>query len=127
MGRNKKYQQADVIQKMTNLFIEKGYNATSLDDLVSVTGILRGSLYSAFGSKQKMFIQSLVHSLENDPLSDESIGMAIISMLELSDKSKQVKEIIQEWYQQNDNQGIEKIIGRYIINKSEIDGDGLNG
>lgn len=127
MGRNKKYQQADVIQKMTNLFIEKGYNATSLDDLVSVTGILRGSLYSAFGSKQKMFIQSLVHSLENNPLSDESIGMVIISMLELSDKSKQVKEIIQEWYQQNDNQGIEKIIGRYIINKSEIDGDGLNG
>lgn len=127
MGRNKKYQQADVIQKMTNLFIEKGYNATSLDDLVSVTGILRGSLYSAFGSKQKMFIQSLGHSLENNPLSDESIGMVIISMLELSDKSKQVKEIIQEWYQQNDNQGIEKIIGRYIINKSEIDGDGLNG
>ncbi|MCF6515899.1 TetR family transcriptional regulator [Lactobacillus sp. S2-2] len=125
MGRNKKYQQVDVIEKMTDLFIQKGYTAASLDDLVKVTGMLRGSLYSAFGSKQKMFILALQNCLKNSQTSDKTLGMIVISMMELSNKSEQIKQIIKDWYKKNKGQFIENLIGSYLIKKAKISGDGI--
>ena len=46
-------------------FWANGYEATSLTDLVSATGLLKGSLYQAFGDKHSLFIQSLSRYLEN--------------------------------------------------------------
>lgn len=40
-------------------FWEKGYRATSLDDLVARTGASRASLYKTFGDKRALFIRSL--------------------------------------------------------------------
>lgn len=42
-------------------FWSKGYEATSMNDLVKVTGINRGSLYTAYPSKQALFIRALRH------------------------------------------------------------------
>jgi TetR/AcrR family transcriptional repressor of nem operon len=41
------------------LFWAKGYEATSVDDLVARLGIGRGSLYAAFGSKHALYLQAL--------------------------------------------------------------------
>ena len=54
MGRKKSFDTSDVLSQIGQLFIEKGYNGTSLDDIVERTGLLRGSLYATFGSKQGM-------------------------------------------------------------------------
>ncbi|POM25495.1 HTH-type transcriptional repressor ComR [Actinomadura rubteroloni] len=41
-------------------FWERGYRATSIDDLVKATGVKPGSLYSAFpGGKRALFMRSL--------------------------------------------------------------------
>ena len=40
-------------------FWAKGYEATSLVDLVAATGLLKGSLYQAFGDKHALFLQAL--------------------------------------------------------------------
>lgn len=40
-------------------FWAKGYEATSLMDLVSATGMHKGSLYKAFGDKHSLFMQAL--------------------------------------------------------------------
>ena len=40
-------------------FWANGYEATSLADLVSVTGLHKGSLYQAFGDKHALFVQTL--------------------------------------------------------------------
>jgi AcrR family transcriptional regulator len=40
---------------MRHLFWEKGYAATSLDDLCAATGMNRPSLYNAFGDKGQLF------------------------------------------------------------------------
>lgn len=53
------------IDRATAVFWSKGYVATSLSDLLSATGINRGSFYNAFGSKKKMFIVSLT-KYDND-------------------------------------------------------------
>ena len=41
------------------LFWERGYEATSVDDLLRRMGINRASLYAAFGEKRALFVQSL--------------------------------------------------------------------
>ena len=46
-------------------FWANGYEATSLADLVSVTGLHKGSLYQAFGDKHSLFIQTLNRYLQN--------------------------------------------------------------
>ena len=46
-------------------FWANGYEATSLADLVSVTGLHKGSLYQAFGDKHSLFIQTLNRYLRN--------------------------------------------------------------
>ncbi len=40
-------------------FWAKGYEATSLADLMSATGLHKGSLYQAFGDKHALFVQAL--------------------------------------------------------------------
>jgi len=45
-------------------FWAKGYEATSLSDLTSATGLHKGSLYKAFGDKHSLFIQALKRYLE---------------------------------------------------------------
>ena len=43
------------------VFWEKGYEATSMHDLVAATGLLKGSLYGAFGDKQNLYKIALTH------------------------------------------------------------------
>jgi TetR/AcrR family transcriptional repressor of nem operon len=40
-------------------FWSRGYEATSIDDLVEATGIGRGSLYGTFGDKRQLFLTAL--------------------------------------------------------------------
>ena len=55
MPRVKLFNEDDILQKATNLFWEKGYNNTSIQDLVNHLGINRGSLYDTFGGKRALF------------------------------------------------------------------------
>ena len=45
-------------------FWSKGYEATSLADLMSATGLHKGSLYQAFGDKHSLFVQALDRYLQ---------------------------------------------------------------
>lgn len=52
----------EVLEKVTLLFWEKGYNGTSMQDLVDVTGLSRSSFYNTFkGGKFELFIEALKH------------------------------------------------------------------
>ena len=63
-------------------FWDKGFEATSLADLVSVTGLHKGSLYQAFGDKHALFIQTLNRYLLNVRLHKKEILEAADSPLE---------------------------------------------
>ncbi|PWQ97888.1 TetR/AcrR family transcriptional regulator [Leucothrix arctica] len=47
------------IDRATQVFWAKGYESTSLADLLKATQINKGSFYNAFGSKKSLFTQSL--------------------------------------------------------------------
>lgn len=56
VGRPKIFDQQHALEKASLLFWKKGYEATSLDDLVTEMGIQKGSFYNTFGSKKQLFI-----------------------------------------------------------------------
>ncbi|MBM7070843.1 TetR/AcrR family transcriptional regulator [Shewanella sp. 202IG2-18] len=59
MSRPKNYQRQDVIEKALGIFWRKGYAATSLNDLIEITGLNKRSIYNEFGSKDSLFIEVL--------------------------------------------------------------------
>jgi len=59
MARTKVFDEQEVLNKAMNLFWQKGYNATSAQDLVDTLGISRSSLYDTFGDKHSLFVKAL--------------------------------------------------------------------
>ncbi|SFD76478.1 TetR/AcrR family transcriptional regulator, transcriptional repressor for nem operon [Paenibacillus catalpae] len=59
MARPREFDQDAVLQKAMELFWQKGYERTSIQDLVEHTGVHRGSLYDTFGDKNQLFLTCL--------------------------------------------------------------------
>jgi TetR/AcrR family transcriptional repressor of nem operon len=64
VGRPREFDEEQVLDAAMKAFWANGYEATSLADLVSVTGLHKGSLYQAFGDKHSLFIQTLNRYLQ---------------------------------------------------------------
>jgi TetR/AcrR family transcriptional repressor of nem operon len=58
-GRPRKFDEDTVLTAAARVFWEKGYHAASIDDLCEATGVLRGSLYGAFGDKRGILLAAL--------------------------------------------------------------------
>ena len=59
MGRPYEFDKEETLSKAMDLFWEKGYKATSIDDLVDRMGIKRGSIYNTYGDKHSLFIAAV--------------------------------------------------------------------
>ena len=59
MARPKAFDPEDILGRATALFWRKGYEATSVADLVEALGINRGSLYDTFKDKRTLFLAAL--------------------------------------------------------------------
>ncbi|MBU6493016.1 MAG: TetR/AcrR family transcriptional regulator [Burkholderiales bacterium] len=58
-GRPREFDASAVSEAAAEVFWEHGYHAASLDTLCEATGLLRGSLYGAFGDKHGMLLAAL--------------------------------------------------------------------
>jgi AcrR family transcriptional regulator len=56
MGRPASFDQTETLETIQSVFWDNGYSATSLDDIMQSTGLGKGSLYGAYGSKQEMYL-----------------------------------------------------------------------
>ncbi len=61
MARPRNFDEHQALQAAMSLFWERGYDATSIDALVSVTGASRASLYQVWGDKQGLYVAALHH------------------------------------------------------------------
>ena len=59
MGRPRQFDKEGVLNAATRVFVEKGFEATSIQDLIDAMGINRASLYDTFGDKETLFLAVL--------------------------------------------------------------------
>lgn len=63
MSRPREFDEGIVLDRALSTFWSKGFDGTSVEDLVEATGLGRASLYGAFGDKQQLFTKVLDHYL----------------------------------------------------------------
>jgi TetR/AcrR family transcriptional repressor of nem operon len=59
MPRPREFDRTQALDQAIEVFWQRGYEATSIQDLVEHMGIHRGSLYCAFGDKHGLFLAAL--------------------------------------------------------------------
>ncbi len=123
MARTKEFDKEQVLKKAMDLFWTKGYNATSMQDLVDGLGISRSSMYDTFGDKEALFCAalssykthqsaSICHAFNNIPsplqaikavfggvltgtINDDTKGCFLVNAAtELSNNNEKVKDLI---------------------------------
>ena len=88
MARHKEFDQDKVINKAMDLFWSRGYEATSVQDLVDHLGIGRGSLYDTFGDKRSLYLNAL----------DCYQARSGVELLELFEQTESAKEALQQFF-----------------------------
>lgn len=74
MARTKEFDPQEKLLKARNLFWKKGYQGTSMEDLVQETGLNRGSIYDTYGDKHNLFLQCLKNYVSEAELGYKAIA-----------------------------------------------------
>lgn len=59
MPRPKAFNPDEALEKAMHVFWHKGYEATSMEDLLTAMDLNRGSLYATFGDKRELFLKAM--------------------------------------------------------------------
>lgn len=84
MNRPKEYNREEILSKATALFWEKGFEETSVGDIVASTNVNRFSIYNGFGDKEKLYLACMDHYISisrkylEDILTKKPLGMTNI-------------------------------------------------
>ncbi|MFG2003170.1 TetR/AcrR family transcriptional regulator [Spirillospora sp. NPDC048911] len=74
MARTKEFDPDAALQRAVELFWQRGYEPTSMADLVEHLGIARASIYGTFGGKHELYLKALDRYLQHK---DPQIVMAL--------------------------------------------------
>ncbi|OWY28832.1 TetR/AcrR family transcriptional regulator [Herbaspirillum robiniae] len=85
-GRPREFEIDAAVESAMQVFWTRGYNGTSLVDLIGGTGLSRGSLYKAFGDKHGLFLFAL----------DRYISQSLVRLLSTLEKPGSAKAAIRE-------------------------------
>ncbi|APH03935.1 TetR/AcrR family transcriptional regulator [Bacillus weihaiensis] len=102
-----------VIKKAHELFINKGFQATSIQDILEYSGISKGTFYNYFSSKNELFkevFSSLRDKLEEERnklligenLSDLEVFIQQVTLMMKINKKNKLFSLIEEVYVSND-------------------------
>lgn len=92
MGRPRQFDESRAIDAAAAVFRQRGYAATSVDHLVEATGVHRGSLYGAFGSKRGLFLRVLDSAGARGVHSAGQLDLFLVALLELAPADQHVRE-----------------------------------
>jgi TetR/AcrR family transcriptional repressor of nem operon len=84
MARPREFDEDVVLEQALSVFWEKGFDGTSVDDLVKATGLGRASLYGAFGDKERLFERALAVYVARSETVPTSVpeGASVVAVLE---------------------------------------------
>lgn len=85
-GRPREFEIDAVVESAMQVFWTRGYNGTSLVDLIDGTGLSRGSIYKAFGDKHGLFLFAL----------DRYISQSLVRLLGTLQQTDSAKAAIRE-------------------------------
>lgn len=72
-----------------------------MEELVGATGLHRGSLYQAFGSKRGLFVGCLRRQLSEHTASEATTDLVLIALLELAPRDEEVRRLLGEHLRSN--------------------------
>jgi TetR/AcrR family transcriptional regulator, transcriptional repressor for nem operon len=104
MGRNRGFVEAEVVSRAGTAFLRAGYEGTSVEDLVTATGLHRGSLYQTFGSKRGLFLACLRAALAAPAGAsgeESTTDLVLVSLLELAPRDREVRELLRRHLEEN--------------------------
>jgi TetR/AcrR family transcriptional repressor of nem operon len=90
MARPKAFDREAVLDKAMQVFWAKGFEATSVQDLVDATGINRGSLYATFTDKSALYLAAL----------DRYCAQVLAPRLAVLDRDGPVKDAVRALFEQ---------------------------
>lgn len=107
MGRPRSFDTSAAVAAAAEVFRKRGYESTSVDDLVVATGLQRGSLYGTFGSKLGIFSAALHHVVgtelpaaltapcwRQDLVTGTQLDLLLIAALELAPRDATVRDLV---------------------------------
>lgn len=59
MPKVKQFNKEKVLEVASGIFHQKGYNGTSIDEILKATGLSRSSLYDSFKDKHSLYLEAL--------------------------------------------------------------------
>jgi AcrR family transcriptional regulator len=83
--------QQEVVAVAARVFAEQGFHATSMQDLVSATGLTAGGLYHYIGSKDQLLVRIC------DQLMEPLLARVRKTVASGEDPDVQLREIVREW------------------------------
>jgi TetR/AcrR family transcriptional repressor of nem operon len=83
VGRPREFDEEAALEAAMDAFWAKGYEATSMADLCTCTGLHKGSLYQAFGDKHTLFMNALRHYADSEFFETTNVAEGLSSPLEI--------------------------------------------
>ena len=130
MGRNRGFDENVVVAAAATAFSERGYEATSVDDLVRCTGLHRGSLYQAFGSKRGLFLLALRRAGSElatgrwgEPAATGHLDLLLVALLELGPRDPVVADLVDETIRIAPVSDVARRLGRRLIARAGLRAD----
>ena len=65
VGRPRSFDEEEVLAAVMDVFWRKGYEATTMADILAATGLHKGSIYQTFGDKHTLFVRALRSYVDN--------------------------------------------------------------
>ncbi len=90
MVRNREFDPQAALGQVVQLFTERGYRRTSMEDIVQATGVSRYGLYGTFGNKRELFAQAL------ERYADDMGRQAFLRLLEPDAGLADIRRIFEE-------------------------------
>lgn len=84
MTKNKMIKREKIIKAASNLFFEKGFSNTSIDDIIKVTGGSKRDIYNEFGNKSgllsviiEIYTDKVAHEVKFEKFDEDNLELSL--------------------------------------------------